>query len=72
MGDLEPGAGQPLGVSTMHKGELSPEHHHKAEVTTSIRREQCVSLPPHFPKSRISFPLLKTIFFKRIMVSYPC
>lgn len=68
MGDFEPGVGQPSDVCSMHKGEFSPEHQHKAEVTTSIRWEGCAGLLLHLWKSRSCFPSF-FFFFGRITQS---
>lgn len=48
-GYSEPSAGQASDVSSMHKGELSPEHQHKAAVTTSVRWKLCVGLLLYLP-----------------------
>lgn len=64
MGDFEPGVGQPSDVCSMHKGEFSPEHQHKAEVTTSIRWEGRAGLLLHLCKSRSCFPSFFFFFLK--------
>lgn len=64
MGDFEPSVGQPSDVCSMHKGEFSPEHQHKAEVTTSIRWEGRAGLLLHLCKSRSCFPSFFFFFLK--------
>lgn len=56
LGDFEPGVGQPSDVCSMHKGQFSPEHQHKAEVTTSIRWEGCAGLLLHLWKRSCFLP----------------